>query len=455
MEQRARLRSNSLSFPEVLATSVGLIGLSMTPVLVAPYTFASAGNGSWLAYLFGAVMLLFVALNLNQFAKRSSGAGSMYEYAASNLGRTSGAVAGWILIWAYAFVGASQFGAQALFWDNLAQLLGLHIPALAVFAALAALLWIAAYRDIQFSTILMLTLEGISVVIISVIIGIVLAHNGAHIDNAQLHLQGVQFNALAGLGVATAIFSFVGFECATAFGEEARNPLVTIPRAVVGSVVIAGLFFIVAVYAETLGLSGSATPFDKLSAPLWTLADIYHVPFFKVPIAIGAIFSSFGVALACVTSCARIILAMSRKDLFPSAAGAIQPRFATPYVAVAISLAAMLIVSLAMFGARVTPINIFNYSGTLSAFGFIAIYAMIAIAAPLYLRRIGDHRPIDYVIAALALAFLFVPAISLFYPPPSPPTNAFAYIFLIYIVSGWLWFARLLQRQPAARMRTP
>jgi amino acid transporter len=453
MNEREGLRSESLSFPEVLATSVGLIGLSMTPVLVAPYTFASAGNGSWLAYLFGAVMLLFVALNLNQFAKRSSGAGSMYGYAAANLGPLPGALAGWTLIWAYAFVGASQFGAQALFWDNLLRTFGVHVPAVPVFIALAALLGIAAYRDIQFSTILMLTLEGISVIIISIILGIVLVHGGPHLDAPQVHLQGVQMNALAGLGVATAIFSFVGFECATAFGEEARKPLVTIPRAVVGSVIIAGIFFIVSLYAETLGLRGSGTTLDKLSAPLWTLADIYRVGYFKIPIAIGAIFSSFGVALACVTSCARIILAMTRKELFPAAAASIQPRFATPYVAVGFSLAGMIVIAFAMLGAGVTPINIFNYSGTLSAFGFILIYAMIAIAAPRYLRRIGDHRPIDYIIAALALLFLFVPAISLFYPPPTPPTNAFAYIFLVYIGAGWLWFARV--RQPAARIRTP
>ena len=453
MNERSPLRSNSLAFPEVLATSVALIGLSMTPVLVAPYTFASAGNGSWLAYVFGGVMLLFVALNLNQFAKRSSSAGSMYGYAASNLGPTAGAVAGWTLIWAYVFVGASQFGAMSLFIQNIAQTAGIGVPALLVFAVLAAGLWVVAYRDIQLSTILMLALETISVIIISTILGIILVRHGPHVDSAQLHLQGVQLNALAGLGVATAIFSFVGFECATAFGEEARKPLITIPRAVVGSVIIAGIFFVVSLYAETLGLRGSGTTLDKLSAPLWTLADLYHVGYFKIPIAIGAIFSSFSVALACVTTCARIILAMTRKDLFPSGAAAIQPRFATPYVAVAVSVTAMVVIALAMFAAGVSPINIFNYSGTLSAFGFILIYAMIAIAAPRYLRRIGDHRVVDYAIAALALIFLFVPAVTLFYPAPPPPTNVFAYIFVVYILAGWIWFAFV--RQPAARTRTP
>lgn len=450
MNDGSRLRSNSLTFPEVLATSVALIGLSMTPVLVAPYTYASAGNGSWLAYVFGGVMLLFVALNLNQFARRSSSAGSMYAYAAANLGPVTGAVAGWTLIWAYVFVGASQFGAMTLFLQNIGGLAGFHIPALLVFAALAFVLWIFAYRDIQLSTLTMLVLETVSVSIICIILVLILVKHGRAIDSAQLHLQGVQGSGI-GLGIAAAIFSFVGFESATAFGEEARNALVAIPRAVIGSVVIAGLFFVVALYAETLGLRGSGTTLDKLSAPLWTLADLYHVGYFKIPIAIGAIFSSFSVALACVTTCARIILPMGRKALLPEAVTAIQPRFATPFVGVAISLGAMVIIALLMLAARVTPINIFNYCGTLSAFGFIVIYALIAIAAPRYLRRIGDHRRLDYVVAALALIFLLVPAVTLFYPAPPPPISVFPYLFLAYIIAGWVIFAR----QPAARTRIP
>lgn len=448
VNERTKLRSNTLSFPEVLATSVALIGLSMTPVLVAPYTFASAGNGSWLAYVFGGVMLLFVALNLNQFAKRSSAAGSMYGYVVANLGNRAGAIAGWTLIWAYVFVGASQFGAMTLFVQNIAGMAGLHVWPLLVFALLAIVLWVLAYRDIQLSTIVMLVLETLSVTVICVILGIILVHHGWHVDQAQLHLHGVQSTGI-GLGIATAIFSFVGFESATAFGEEARNPLVTIPRAVVASVIIAGLFFVVSLYAETLGLRGSGTTLDKLSAPLWTLADLFHVGFFKIPIAIGAIFSSFSVALACVTTCARIILPMGRKKLFSESVTAVQPRFATPYVAVAYSLGAMLVVALSMFAARVEPINIFNYCGTLSAFGFIVIYGMIALAAPRYLRSIGDHRPLDYVIAAGALIFLLVPAVTLFYPAPPPPTNLFAYLFVAYLLAGWLLFRSSARRANA------
>ena len=63
----ARLRSNCLNYWEVLAQAIALISPTMTAALIVPAMYGNAGNGSWLAYAFGTVMLLFVALNLNQF----------------------------------------------------------------------------------------------------------------------------------------------------------------------------------------------------------------------------------------------------------------------------------------------------------------------------------------------------------------------------------------------------
>ena len=58
----------------------------MTAVLIIALCFGDAGNGTWLAYAFGTVMLLFVVGCLNQFAKRSALAGSMYGYTGRGLG---------------------------------------------------------------------------------------------------------------------------------------------------------------------------------------------------------------------------------------------------------------------------------------------------------------------------------------------------------------------------------
>src|ERR1700682_3692905 len=74
------LRKECLGFSGITAMAIALISPTMTAALIVPLMYSNAGNASWLAYLFGTVMLLFVALNLNQFARRSTSAGSMYHY---------------------------------------------------------------------------------------------------------------------------------------------------------------------------------------------------------------------------------------------------------------------------------------------------------------------------------------------------------------------------------------
>ena len=55
-----RLRKNALGFPQLLAQSVALISPTMTAVLIIPFAFGDAGDGTWFAYFFATIMLLFV-----------------------------------------------------------------------------------------------------------------------------------------------------------------------------------------------------------------------------------------------------------------------------------------------------------------------------------------------------------------------------------------------------------
>lgn len=439
MENQGPLRAASLGFAKVLAASIALIGLTMTPVLVAPYMYANAGNAAWLAYAFGGAMLMFVALNLNQFTRRSSAAGSMYGYAASNLGKNAGTLAGWSLIWAYLFVGAAEFGAMALFATQLSAALSATTSELLTILAVAAICFYLSLRDIGLSTVMMLVFETLSVAIICVLIGIVLFHQGANLDVDQVRLRGVNSTTI-GLGIATAVFSLVGFESATAFGEEAHHPLIVIPRAVIWSIIIASIFFIVAMYAEIIGLRGSSTPLDKLTSPLGTLAQLLHIGYLGLFITLGAFFSAFSVALACINTCARILLAMAREGALPPAIGKVHHRFRTPHIALALTTGAMLFIVAVMAWVRLAPIDMFNYGGTLSAFGFITIYALIALAAPRYLHRIGEMRRRDVLLSVITLALMLVPAVTFFYPAQASPVRWFPFFFIAYLAVGWLTF---------------
>jgi amino acid transporter len=432
---RPALRAGSLRFIEVLATSIALIGPSMTPLLIAPYMYADAGNGTWLAYVFGGTMLVFVALCINQFARRSTEAGSMYGYVADHLGPALGAVGGWALLWAYGFVATAVLGAMALFIERLAS--G-HLPVTLVVVVLAVVAWQLAYRGVQISAIAMLVLEAISVSIILLLVAIVLRVHGVAPDAQQVRVRG-GFPGGIGLAIATAVFSFVGFESATAFGAEAKQPLVNIPRAVMGSVLFATAFFVVATYAEILGLQHASQPLDKQQFPLQALVDIYGLGYLAVPITVGAVFSAFSVCLACITTGGRIAYAMAAAKLLPPIFARIEPKHDTPNVAVTVVTATALAVALAALGSGVATIDVFNNCGTLSSFGFILIYMLVAIAAMAYVKQLGELRSIDLIVSGIALALLILSTVW-FFGTISGPQHWFVYYFTAFIVAGAIAF---------------
>jgi len=439
MKQRAQLKAGSLSFVEVLATSIALIGPSMTPILIAPYMYAVAGNGTWLAYVFGGTMLVFVALCINQFARRSSEAGSMYGYVAGNLGATAGAIGGWALLWAYGFVATAVLGAMALFVEILLAGAGVHPPVVAIVFVLALVAWQAAYRGVQVSAIVMLVLEAISVTIICLLVAVVLHAHGPALDMRQLKLQGA-FPGGIGLAIAFAVFSYVGFESATAFGAEAKRPLVSIPRAVIGSVLFASVFFVVATYAEIVGLAHAAKPLDRQTFPLGTLAELYGIGYLRVPIVIGALCSAFSVCLACITTAGRIGYAMAGAGILPAAFARIESKHDTPNVAVTVVTAITLAIAAGALALHVDPVDVFNNCGTLSSFGFILIYMLIAIAAAVYARRLGTLRAGDLALSVVAVALLILATVWLFDSVPAPPQRWFAYYFVAFVAAGWLAF---------------
>src|SRR5580658_8809829 len=185
-----KLKHNALNFWEVSAQAVALISPSMTAALIVPLMFGTAGTAGWLCYLFGTIMLLFVAISLNQFAKRYTSAGSMYEYTVKGLGPKIGGISGWCLIFAYMFIGIAGVTGFTHFASMLLTQAGatgyLSHPFITLFAICVALSWFLAYKDITFSTVLMLILEGVSVTVIMILAIVALTKTG-FIDSAQLH----------------------------------------------------------------------------------------------------------------------------------------------------------------------------------------------------------------------------------------------------------------------------
>jgi len=429
------LREGVLDIWEVLAQSIAMLGPTLTPVLIVPLMYASAGNASWLAYAFGSALLLAVALNIREFAMRSSSAGSLYDYARRAFGARGSALCGWALLWSYALVGIAGLTGFAVFARTLAALQGTDVPGIVALGACLALALAFAYRDIRLSTLTLLVLEATSIALIVALFVVVLVQRGTLLDPDQLSVRGGSLSGIA-LGTTIAIFSLVGFESATSLGEEARDPRRTIPTAVILSVIVSGAFFVACAYIEVLGTRGFASSLDKLGTPLDVLADAARVPALRVAIDVGAMLSSFSIALAAMNAGGRIVFDMSRTGLFPRSFATSHATFRTPHVALVAFATLILLVGGGMLGAGIAPLDAFNDTATLGSFGFVTIYAFVALGAPIYLRRIGELRPRHVVVAAITLVLLAIPAVGSIYPVPAPPTNGFPYMYAAYMAFG-------------------
>ncbi|MBD2092585.1 APC family permease [Microcoleus sp. FACHB-1515] len=458
-QERSRqsgLRPDCLPFHEVLAQSVANIAPTVTPTVNAALVFASAGTGTWFTYVLATIGLAFVSLNINQFARRSASPGSLYAYIARGLGATAGVITGWGLILAYIFTAMAVTAGFANYGEVLLNPLGIAPSPIFFFAICVAVSWYVAYRDIQLSTAVMLALEIASVGLIIVLGLIVLGHHNFAIDTAQLTLQGVKPGGIV-LGLVLGVFSYVGFESATTLGDEAKRPLRTIPRAVILSTIACGVFFVLLSYIEVLGFRDSTTALNESTAPMNDLAIMSGVPFFGILISIGSMVSFFACALASINAGARIFFSMARHGIFHNSIGQAHRSNATPHIAVTLAAIVVFLVpaSMSLFG--VAPLTIYGYTGTIATYGFLLAYILISIAAPVYLKKEHQLRPLDVIFSILGVGFMAIPVLgsiglpgeSSLFPIPPAPYNVFPYLFLLYLVVGAGWFVMLRLRSPS------
>ena len=448
------LRQNCLSFGEVLAQSFAVIAPTTIPASNLGLIVALSGNGAWLSFVIGLVGLVLVSININQFASRSASPGSLYSYIVKGLGPTAGVICGWSLVLAYLFTGMSVLCGFANFSGIMIGHLGIHPSSITLLAIGAGISWYAAYKDIQLSAMAMLWLEGAFLVLIAVLGAIIWAHKGFALDMSQLTLQGVTPGNIA-MGLVLVMFGFSGFESATSLGDEAKNPLKTIPRAVMGSAILAGLFFISMTYIEMLGFSGTGVSITKTEEPLTFLSQQVGMGWLGELVAIGALFSFFACVLGSINPAARIFFTMARHGLFPSSLGTAHSSNRTPHVAVTMCSVVTFIVPAAMSLFNIKLFDCMGYLGAICSYGFLTVYVLISIAAPVYLYQIKKLRPIDVVFSALAIGFMMIPILgsvgipgSNLFPVPDAPYNAFPYLFLMYLAVTCGWFIMQRLRSP-------
>jgi amino acid transporter len=438
------LREGALSPLETLAQSVSTIAPSTSPQLTIPLVFVLAQQGTAIAYLIAMGLMVLVGLCIATFARESSSPGSLYVYTRRSLPPVFSALTAWALFFAYITTASAVIGGFVAFAYVFLEPLHTHhgwphIPAvvLVAIAALAAA-WVA-YRDVKISARLMLYIEGISVLLIAIVTAAILLRHGFHFDHPQLHLHAMSPRGI-GLGVMLAIFSFVGFESATTLGAEARNPLHTIPRAVIQSALLAGVFFVVTTYGEVLGFRGSAIALGDSANPFRFLSAQAGIPALGPIIDLGVLISMFAATLACVIAASRVLLLMAHNGLAHKRLTATNATHETPALAgfLAAVLAFLPAAGLALHGT--SGADIYGWMGTFAVYGFLTAYGLVAVALAFHLRK---QRRLTFgkvlLTGTTALAMLLAMISNVYPNTPPAPLKYFPFLYAAYLAAALVW----------------
>jgi amino acid transporter len=437
------LRHNSLSPLETLSQSVSAIAPTTSPAFTIPLVFALCGNGTWLAYLIACGGTLLIALCIARFASDSASPGSLYKYATDSLPPMAGRATGWALLFAYVATGSSVVGGFINYARVLMPAVAGHVVPGAVWALVAVVVATAiAYHDVQASAQLMLWIEAASVLSIAVVVAILLFRNGLHVDWPQAHLVGVSAKGVR-LGTVLALFSFVGFESATTLGHEARNPLRTIPRAVVQSALLAGVFFISAAYVETLGFAQVHQNLGVSTAPFRVLSALVGISWLGPLIDVGACISMFACVLACIIAGARVLLRMAQDGLAHASLSRAHSKHETPHFAVVLVGLLILLPAAGLALRGYSGADVYAWTGSLAVYGFITAYGLVAAALPFYLRRKGHLTAGAIALSAAGVIAMIAALAGTLYPVPEAPYNWLPYVYLVYLAAGlgWSWMS--------------
>ncbi|GAA2152388.1 APC family permease [Kitasatospora kazusensis] len=187
---------------------------------------------------------------------------------------------------------------------------------------------------------------------------------------------------LSAISTSGVIFALLGFEQAIQWAGESMNPRRDIPRAVLGSVLIGSLVYILlqVVFIGALPASSFAGGWDKLtyagiSGPFAGLATVIGLSWLATILYIDAIISPGGTGLIYITSSSRITYGLSRNGYAPQAMQATDRR-AVPWVGLAVAFVAGLLCFLPFpswqkLVSFITSAVVLMYAGAPLSFGVL------------------------------------------------------------------------------------
>jgi amino acid transporter len=442
------------SFGQAIAGIAPTAAPAMTIAIVA----GMAGNAVWFTYLLATSIIFFTALSINVFATRTAGAGSLYTYATAGGGTLAGFLAGWSMLGSYV-LGLSCCAIQVtIFLNQLIADMDVKPPFPLALVTLCLLVSSAiAYKNIKLSAEFMLWMEVASVIVICVLAALSLANHGFSLDMHQLKLSGTSPQGIC-RGLVIAILAFVGFETAATLGEEAKMPLAKIPQAMIRSVLISGIFFVVSAYAIVQGFEGIPVKLESCATPLVVLADHLGVNWMGRLLNLAGAASLFAACLAATNAAARIMLAMTCDGFFYTKLATIHPSNRTPSTAIILTVLIAFAVSVLLIVCGNPLIDIVGWLGTLGTYGYLFSYSLVSITSVLFLAKRRELNKTNVIVAALTTVSMLGVLLGTVYPLPPPPYSWLPAICLVYLALGVIYCWHVIARArppgpPAAKSK--
>jgi amino acid transporter len=386
------LREHSIGLPQVLFQSITHMAPGAAIAFSILFSVGFAGPALPLSVLLAWIACLLVASSIGQLAKEIPSAGGLYAYVTKALGPVPGFMVGVIFLcfeplvapllflifaWATTDVMRNDVG-----WDYTGQWWIWVLVA-------AGIVFFLTYRDVRLSTDAGVILGIFEIAVFVALAAWMLLSNLGDLTLATFDPSNAEAGTFNGAfkGMVFAILAFIGFEAAAPMGEEARRPRWTVPRAVIGSCFLIGLFYLFCSYAWVIGTGFPNFTEDTLAqADPWRhLATIYWSGGW-VLIFFAIINSALANSNAGVNAASRVMYSMGRNGVLPRAFGRTHPTHKTPHVAILAQTALGITVAL-LLGWKFSPLNAFGTLSYALTSLVILVYITLCVSTVVYYRR--------------------------------------------------------------------
>ncbi|MBZ6494147.1 APC family permease [Natrinema longum] len=314
-----------------IGTMIGA-GIFVFPGLAA----GEAGPAAAASFAVGALVALLVALPTSELATAMPKSGGGYYYISRGLGTLAGTVVGlslWFgLVFATAFylVGFGYYAVDTLAELGVAVGDGLVIPLALLFGAGFTVLNVTGTENAAKLQ------NGIVALLLSILV-VFLGYGGLDavglVGESTAPEQFAPFGTLPILTTAALVFtSYLGFAQVATVAGEMKDPGRNLPLAMVGSVVIVGVLYVVTVFVATSAF-GSEQLSEFGETAMVEVGRHYLGAAGAFAIVFGGLLATMSSANASVLSTSRAIYAVSKDALLPRRASHINLRYGTPHVA--------------------------------------------------------------------------------------------------------------------------